>query len=440
MAFIHEGSCECSKSELDLFSVPPTQTSLENATVVEYHPISSLSDGAPIEFEVSSTGEDYLDLNDSQLYVKCKILKADGSAIGATEKVGFVNNALHSLFSQIDVSLNGTLITDSTNTNGYRAYLEDLLSYGADAKKSQLTCALFYKDTAGKMDVSDPTSDDDNVNDGLVKRSSFTSGGKEVDLLGRLHADIFFQSRLMLNEVNIRIKLSRSKDSFCLMSSEAEQYKVKIVSAIMKIRKIKVSPSVYLAHAKVLESGMAKYPIKRVICKSFTVPTGYFDFIQEKLFSGQLPTRLIIGCVDNKAYNGDYKLNPFNFQHFNASEISVYIDGQQTAIKPLYMDYKNKSYINAYMSLFSGARKENSDEGNCIDRIEYAKGYSLYVFDLTPDLNENDSFNLARSGSVRVGMKFAVALEKTITIVAFAEFENIIEIDRSRNVIFDYNS
>lgn len=54
MAFIHEGSCECAKSELDLFSVPPTQTSIESATFVEYHPISSLSDGAPIEFEVGS--------------------------------------------------------------------------------------------------------------------------------------------------------------------------------------------------------------------------------------------------------------------------------------------------------------------------------------------------------------------------------------------------
>ena len=28
MAFVHEQSCECTKSELDLFSVPPTQTSM----------------------------------------------------------------------------------------------------------------------------------------------------------------------------------------------------------------------------------------------------------------------------------------------------------------------------------------------------------------------------------------------------------------------------
>ena len=90
MAFIHEGSCECAKSELDLFSVPPTQTSIESATFVEYHPISSLSDGAPIEFEVGSSGDDYIDFNDSQLFVRCKIVKADGSAIGAGEKLDWL--------------------------------------------------------------------------------------------------------------------------------------------------------------------------------------------------------------------------------------------------------------------------------------------------------------------------------------------------------------
>ena len=208
----------------------------------------------------------------------------------------------------------------------------------------------------------------------------------------------------------------------------------------MRIRKVKIAPSIYLAHAKVLESGTAKYPVKRVICKTVTIPTGCLDFMQEKLFSGQLPTRLVIGCVDNKAFNGDYKLNPFNFQHFSASEISLYLDGQQSAIKPLVMNYAQNQYVNAYMGMFSGTRKENQDEGNGITRSDFAHGYTLYVYDLTPDLSENDSFNLTRSGSVRLGMKFVTALAQTITIVAFAEFENIIEIDRNRNIVFDYGN
>ena len=104
------------------------------------------------------------------------------------------------------------------------------------------------------------------------------------------------------------------------------------------------------------------------------------------------------------------------------------------------MDYANNLYVNAYMGMYSGSRKQNQDEGNGIGRNDFANGYTLYVFDLTPDLSECDSFNLTRSGGVRLAIKFSTALANTITVVAFAEFENIIEIDRNRNVVFDYGS
>jgi hypothetical protein len=58
MAFIHEGSCECAKSELDLFSIPATQTSVESGMYVDYHPVSSITGGPPIEFDVNATGEE----------------------------------------------------------------------------------------------------------------------------------------------------------------------------------------------------------------------------------------------------------------------------------------------------------------------------------------------------------------------------------------------
>ena len=55
MAFIHDQSYECAKTELDVFSVPPTQTSLEYGNYVGYHPLSSITDSGPIEFDVSSS-------------------------------------------------------------------------------------------------------------------------------------------------------------------------------------------------------------------------------------------------------------------------------------------------------------------------------------------------------------------------------------------------
>jgi len=108
-----------------------------------------------------------------------------------------------------------------------------------------------------------------------------------------------------------------------------QTFRLRITSAAMLIRKIKISSSVYLAHAKTLESGMAKYPIRRVVCKTFTIPASYLDICQEKLFNGQLPNRLILGCVDNREFNGDLERNPFNFQHFLLRQLAVYLDGQQ---------------------------------------------------------------------------------------------------------------
>ena len=75
----------------------------------------------------------------------------------------------------------------------------------------------------------------------------------------------------MLNEVNVKVRLVRNKYSFCLMSGEANaSYKVKIINAVLLVRKVQLSPSVFLVHAKALESGLTKYPIRRVIC----IPAG----------------------------------------------------------------------------------------------------------------------------------------------------------------------
>jgi len=37
-------------------------------------------------------------------------------------------------------------------------------------------------------------------------------------------------------------------------------------------------------------------------------------------------------------------------------------------------------------------------------------------------------------------MTFGEALTNTVTVVVYAEFENIIKIDRNRNIVFDFNN
>jgi len=104
-----------------------------------------------------------------------------------------------------------------------------------DAKKSQLTSALFYKDQARTMDSIEVGGDVAVRYDGLMKRRSIARESREFDMMARLHADIFFQDRYMLNEVGLKIKLIRSKNAFCVMGAG----KVVITHASLFVRKVK---------------------------------------------------------------------------------------------------------------------------------------------------------------------------------------------------------
>ena len=437
MAFIHHRSCECVKTELDLFSLPPTQTSIESGKWVQYKPISSLTDNAPIEFVVPGHGDEYLDLSNTMLTVTASITKADGTKFTAKDKnVGPVNNWLHSLFSQVDVYLNGKLVSPQTNTYAYRAYLETLLNYGKDAKESHLTCCLWEADTASEMDNTEE------ANIGLKNRRVYTDASISADMVGHLHIDLCNQNKYLMNGVELRLRLVRSRDVFSIMSTTTE-CKVHVSDVGLMVRRCKISPSVLLAHSKTLEGTTAKYPITRVDVKTFTLPAGIQSKTLDNVFLGQLPKRVIIGFVTNTAFNGGSKLNPFNFQHFNMNYFSLYVDGEQVPSKPLQPKFSSpeESVLN-FHTLFTGTGIVFSDAGNGIDRISYPHGYCLLAFDLTPDLASSATthWNLVRNGSLRLDVGFSEALGETVNCLVFAEFDNVIEVDRQRNVSTDYGS
>ena len=156
MAFVH---LQLVKSEMGICTLSTTQTSIESGNWIECNLIASIADGSPIEFTVSESGKEYLDGANPQLHVKAEITRADEADIANDAQVGPVNLFLHSLFSDVDLSLNETSITSSNNKYAYRAYIETLLSYRSIAKESQLTSQLYYKDIAGTLKEINPYND-----------------------------------------------------------------------------------------------------------------------------------------------------------------------------------------------------------------------------------------------------------------------------------------
>jgi hypothetical protein len=58
---------------LDLFGVPPTQTSVEHGYWEQKGLTSTLTDQGPYEFAVSGAGDDYIDLFNTYLFVEAQI-------------------------------------------------------------------------------------------------------------------------------------------------------------------------------------------------------------------------------------------------------------------------------------------------------------------------------------------------------------------------------
>ena len=103
-----------------------------------------------------------------------------------------------------------------------------------------------------------------------------------------------------------------------------------------------------------------------------------------------------------------------------------------------WRNFETGSYIRSYVNLFSATGKQAQDEGNDLSRDDFGQGYTVFGFDLTPDGCDGCCFHLTRKGNLRIEMHFATALEHTVNVVVYGEFEAVLEIDKGRNIIYNY--
>ncbi|XP_077862736.1 uncharacterized protein F54H12.2-like [Saccoglossus kowalevskii] len=348
MAFVHEHSCECAKTELYLFTITPTQTSIEKESYEEVNPLTNIADG-PIEFVISSARSDYIDIGSTLLHIKAKIKNANGGNLAAEATVGPTNLWLHSLFNQIDVYLNGKKISDASPTYSYRAMIETLLNYGGGAKSMQISAAIFEKDTAGKINVANPRAEDGDANMGLKDgRHDRTNTQRHI-----------FSTKVFTQWGGISCP-------------------------------------------------KGDHPVSGFQC--------VFQWIQRNQ-SIQLP-------------------------EFGITSLVLNVGGEQVPAKPLKTDFTadgGRSCIMAYYTLFTSTNKIGQDQGNGITQDEYPEGYTIFAFDLTPDESASDyHLNLIQEGKIGLEIQFRQASTETVSVLIYAEYDNVIEIDRDRNVLTDF--
>ena len=426
---------ECLHSGLDLFSFPALHTAIEDSEYVEHRPLAALGSDGPVEFVVSG-GSPYLDLSQSYLRVKVKVVKPNGDNIEAGQQVVPANLTLHSMWSDVTVFVGGVEVSNCSGAYPYLAYLQTLLSYGKDAKQSHLQAAMWYADTAAHFDK---VEGDNNV--GAKLRKARTAESRVVDMVGRLHSDLFHQSKFLLNHLDVRVKLTRSKDPFVLhehvtAGNEPVGYKLQLVDAGLFVRKVTVNPAIVLAHEKTLMQHNAKYPLTKTVMRIYTAPAGSMNFSVDNMFLDHLPTRLVLGFVKAKTYNGDYTENPFLFLNCHVTSLCLHHQGKQIPSRGLQPNFTAHQYTRSYMTLFNATNTAWSDASCGVSWSDYPAGYTLWCFDLTNSLSHApEATEVTRAGPLRFECKFEKALEEAHNLIVYAEFQSHIQISRSREVL-----
>lgn len=430
---LHHLSHEVPLAPLDLWVVPPTQTSVERDVEFELRPLTSIKSNAQIEFEIQLGENEYLNLAESYLYVKGQVVvsKADKSAITKEDWDSVVpeDYFLHSLWNQVEISIGGKELTLSPSTYNYRAYLDCLLGMTKDAKESFLT-ASFWMNRRDRNNAVRPTD-------------TAESKGKIFEMMGRLHLDLVFQERLILGGSNVRIKLNPALPEFYFQAAEGIKPTLDLLDVAIHAHVSKVTPEILKFHRESLRISPCKYQFTRVEVRRIGIPKDTVDACCDNVLRGQIPRRMFVGFVDSDGFTGSYSKSPYSFHHNHVTFAAAYIDGTQYPTKAYTPDFSNGLYCREFLALYQSLNQNYSDTYMTLDYLKYADKNTLFAFNLSPDLTSGPGsaghLSQVQFGTLRLHFRFKDALTTPLNAMIYCEFDSLIELNEDRSVSTSYN-
>ena len=455
MALVDESSREVIKSEANVFNVHATQTAIEQSTLQKHYPLTTVDRAGPLEFKIVSSDDEYIDPSTHFLYTRNRILDENGQELQVIippaedggqatvneDAVVLPINYFHATrFKNVEVQINGKSVTSNDNLYPYRAYLETLLNYETNVKKEQLALAFFEKDVANFNQCDADLAKQlprTGTNFGAYARFKRTKNSATFECIGRIHSEIFSQSKLLVNGTQINVKLHQHDQAFSLMAlNPNKRYTISIDTAILFVNHVKISPSVREAHELALLKTNAKYPIREIKMKYFTKSAGCTDLSELNLINGVIPRKIVLGLVSSRAFTGIKSANPFNFNHFNIQNLVLRVNNKAMPFENIEMDFEHGNVGQGYFVLLHGTNRLHRNKDADLTLADFKNGNTLFAFDLTPDMS-NSHFNLLKEGTVSLEIRLSQPCSDSVTIVVYSEYDNVISIDKDRNVSTD---
>jgi len=419
---------ELTTSSLDVFSVPPVDSVLKEGRTVYYYPTTSITNAGPYEFLIPRDPDHFICLPLTRLEGVLSVTKPDGTAIADDSKLAIVNLFTQSIFKQVECELNGTEVCDlSTPTYAFKSYLETHLTYSKDAKETHLYASHYEPDTLDKETAVDGT------NTAAVNRFKRIKG-KRCYFSNIIHSDFFQCQKLLIPNVEIKLKFIRNDDKFSFLGPATEECMITVHSLKLQVRKIKIDSRVQQGIETQLQSTPAIYNITQSKIKTFQIPTATKSIDIPNIIQGNIPRSVHIFFVSNAGFNGEITGNPFYFNNLTIDYFNLKINGVPVCPTPFQPDFANSNAVREYRWFLENIGIQHENETNGINFDNYKSNSCVWNFDLTPDLCNSFHLHETKAGSMDVTLSFKTALANPVYMLVYGCYNSSIAIDADRNV------
>jgi len=298
-----------------------------------------------------------------------------------------------------------------------------------------LSNAGFFGDEAGLFEDVFKTVQDIKQSPHVEDRWLLTTTSRWCDLTGPIYIPFFDSENLLLNNMNLDIELVRNNPEFIIYDeTDGVSYKIEIKNPTLSVRRYKPSPPFLNTLVKNLEKSKCKYSFRNIDMKATNFSKALSRITIPNITTGQIPSRIIFAFVDSKAFKGNYKRNPFYFQHFNLKEVNLFVNSEKYPGIPITYNFTNQITSAGY-DFYLEQLGLHQSKTNGISKLDYENGYTIFVFDLTSDLSASqDHYSMIQTGDVFAEFDFDSPLEKEVTCIIYTEYEKLLEIDQYRNV------
>ena len=442
-------------SALNLFKVPPTDRSIESYRMVTIQPTTTGIN--PMEFVVPGL-DSYVDLNRSYFTMKLGLQKSDGNNLVANETLFPVNNLAHSIIKQIDLHLNGTLISPQSDTYHYKAYFERLLNYDREDGETVLKPSGWFNQidapavwTANKLDHTTPHTDYKGLSTNqqgmvlaMVAETAEYAAGKRRHLVFKPHLEVFHTGKVLVPGIEIKIKFHFNPPNLFMNGvGKAARLHEDDIKIRLHLCQLRLNEALYmdLAHQRHNQGAIAVYPTVRSEICTFSMDSTLTRFEIRDLFQNRVPDRMIVGLVDSRAFNGDYTRDPFCFQKFGLTSIKQIVKGEEYPYETLELVGNDSTKdLLGYFRFLQASGAWCKLKGNMLRKDDWgqSKGCTLFMYDnVANGCADSKNLNPKQSGDLQLKLDFRAAPGNNITVIVFGEFENLMEVDGNGAVLYD---